>query len=223
MIGTIIKTKNYGLAKIIGKGTKYNYYKVQFKNTNNIDEFRIDAVKKGEIRDKYAVTFCEVGIIGNIKTRGKYKPFYNIWKNIIYRCYTPHNKAYYNKVKICDRWKTFEYFYSDITKVDGWNENEFKKGNLVLDKDLKQQFENNKVYSPSTCTWISVNQNSKIQDAQQRWFIAISPKGEHFKSRNISEFARNHNLERRQISAVLHKKYNTTNGWMFKYVDEEIV
>ncbi len=226
MIDTIIKTKNYGNIKILSEGTKYNYYKVMFLNTGHIDEFRKDAVIKGEVRDKYAITLCGVGIIGDIKTRGKYKPYYTLWRNMITRCYDGNNLAYFKKVTVCERWKTFEYFYEDIKKIDGWDEQKFENGLIVLDKDIKQRFSDSKIYSINTCAWISKSQKAPIQDGQQNLFVGISPNGNSFISSNITQFAREHNLERKQISAVLHKRFKSTLGWKFYYlkdIDKEIV
>ena len=217
-----IKTKNYGLAEIIGDGSKYGYLKVKFLNTGHVDEFRKDAVLKGEIRDKYAVSFLGIGVIGNIKTRGKYKPYYLIWRNFMQRCYAGTNNAYRN-VTVCDRWKTFEFFYKDIPLIEGWDVNQFEAGELDLDKDSKQAFSKEKVYSLETCRWLPKNQNRCLQDGQQRMFKAISPKGTIYLDRNITDFARKHDLERKQISAVLHKRFNSTLGWKFEFVDKEIV
>lgn len=218
----MIKTKNYGNVQVLGEGSKYGYLKVRFENTGNIDEFRKDAVLKGEIRDKYAATLCGVGGVGNIKTRGKYKPFYCVWRNMIYRCYSNTNDAYRN-VEVCDRWKTFENFYEDVSKIDGWDSNLFESGKLDLDKDKKQKFCSSKIYSIETCTWLPKEENRCLQDGQQREFKATSPDGVIYLDRNITDFGRKHGLERRQISAVLHKRFKSTLGWTFEYVDKEIV
>lgn len=222
-IYTTIHTKNYGLAEIIGNGAKKNYVTVKFLNTGNIDEFRRDAVFKGEIRDKYAVTLCGVGVIGNIKTRGKYKTLYTIWRNMIIRCYNGKNPAYSGSVTVSDKWKTFEYFVEDVPKIDGWDESAFNAGVLVIDKDIKQRNYKNKIYSLETCMWLNKHENAPIQDRQQRAFIAISPDGDIYTDYNITAFGRRFNLERKQISAVLHKRFRSTKGWTFNYVDEEIV
>ena len=217
-----IKTNNYGFVEIIGEGSKYGYLKVKFLNTGHIDEFRKDAVLKGEIRDKYAVSFLDVGIIGNIKTRGKYKPDYIVWRNLIYRCYSKTNKAY-RDVTVCERWKTFEYFYKDIPLIEGWNIKQFEAGELDLDKDSKQEFNKAKVYSVETCRWLPRTQNRCLQDGQQHMFKAISPDGMIYYDRNITDFAKKHGLERKQISAVLHNRFHSTLGWKFEFVDKEIV
>lgn len=217
-----IKSKNYGIAEIIGDGSKYGYLRVKFINTGNIDEFRKDAVYKGEIRDKYAVSFLGVGIIGNIKTRGKYKPYYLIWRNILHRCYTNTNKAYQN-VTVCERWKTFEHFYNDVPLIEGWDPDRFEAGDLDLDKDLKQEFCSSKVYSVETCCWLPKSQNRCLQDKQQHRFKATAPDGSVYYGRNITAFGREHGLERRQISSVLHGRFVSTLGWKFEFVDKEIV
>lgn len=217
-----IKTKNYGLAEIVGDGSKYGYLKVRFLNTNNIDEFRKDAVYRGEIRDKYATSLLGTGVIGNIKTRGKYKQYYTVWRNLIYRCYDKSNKAYKN-VSVCERWKTFEFFYKDIPLIEGWDIKMFETGQLDLDKDSKQEFCQSKIYSVETCRWLPKSQNRHLQDGQQRRFKAVAPDGGVYYDRNISEFARKHGLERKQISAVLHNRFRSTLGWKFEFVDKEIV
>lgn len=220
----MIQTKNYGPAEIIGPGQKYGYQKVRFLNTGHVDEFRDDAIRRGEIRDKYAVTLCGVGIIGNIKTRGKNKRMYTVWRNMIVRCYKPgNNQAYLHKVTVCDRWLTFEFFFHDVQELPGWDEQKFSGGQLVLDKDLKQRNFLSKIYSPETCVWVSKHLNAPIQDAQQKMFVGISPDGRRYESSNITDFARFFGLGRRQISAVLHKRFASTMGWTFHYIDEEIV
>lgn len=220
----IIGTKNYGKVKIIGDGRKYGYLEVEFLNTGHRDEFRKDAVFKGEIRDKFAVSLFGVGIIGDIKTRGKYKRAYTVWRNMLYRCYCSNNKAYCGVVTVCERWKTFQYFYEDMRLIEGWNAELFEASALILDKDIKQRFSKNKTYDVNTCSWVLASVNSQIQDRQQHRFIAKSPTGEIYEDTNITDFARKHNLERKQISAVLHGRFHSTEGWTFEYInDEEIV
>lgn len=217
-IGALYTTKNYGCVEVLGPSKKYNYYDVKFRSTGHIASFRQDAIKKGEIRDAYAVSFCDVGIIGNIKTRGKYKPYYTLWRNMIARCYNGKHKAYFGKVTVCDRWKTFEYFFQDVPSIKGWDKELYERGELEIDKDFSQQWHTRKVYSVDTCEFMVKNKNNGLQDGQQKWFKAISPTGYTYKSHNITLFAREHNLERKQISAVLNGRYNSTLGWRFKFI-----
>lgn len=124
-----MESKHFGAFEIIGKGSKYNYYQVRFSDTGSVDEFRLDAILRGEIRDKYAVTFCGIGVIGNIPTKREYRRYYETWRNMITRCYRlGNNPAYYGHVTVAERWHTFEYFYADVDKIDGWNKDAFERG-----------------------------------------------------------------------------------------------
>lgn len=218
-----MESKHFGPIEIVGEGRQSNYVKVKFINTGYIGEYRRDAVYRGEVRDKYAVTLCGVGIIGDIKTRGHYARYYHVWRNMIMRCYSEgNNKAYYGHVRVADRWKVFENFYNDAPLITGWDQAAFERGDLVLDKDLKQRHQTGKIYSLQTCTWLRQSENAPIQDKQQRVFIAVGPDGQEYISDNISAFARQHGLTRRQISAVLHGRFHTTHGWKFHFSDDEM-
>jgi hypothetical protein len=207
---------------VLKAGEKYGYFEVEFLKTGHVGEYRKDAIIKGEIRDKYANSFLGIGIIGNVRTRGKNKRLYTVWRNMMRRCYNPDlpsASSYFGKVAVCERWHLFENFLGDVLYVDGWNKELFEKGLIVLDKDKKQRFAKRKLYSLETCTWLSQEENSKYQDFQQRRFMAISPLGEEFVDYNITDFARVHGLERRQISSVLHGRYKTSLGWRFEFLD----
>lgn len=45
-------------------------------------------------------------------------PEYNVWSNMYTRCYNPNSKSYKDYgakgISICNRWRTFEHFYSDM-------------------------------------------------------------------------------------------------------------
>ena len=140
---------------------------------------------------------------------------------MINRCYNPNNKRYNPNVSVTERWLIFENFYHDCTNIDGFDATLVETGELVLDKDAKQRFQNKKIYSAETCQWISKAENISMQDKQQRPFIAVSPTGEILEDYNITKFASEHNLTRKHISAVLHKRIKSTGGWKFYY--KEIV
>lgn len=139
---------------------------------------------------------------------------------MLYKCYG-NNKN--NNVTVDSRWLVFEYFYNDIPRIEGYDKNMYDNGLLELDKDIKQRYSKNKIYSIETCIFVKKDVNSRIQNLQQKTFKAISPSGEIFYDDNISKFAREHDLERKQISAVLHKRYKSTKDWKFYYVVEDIV
>ena len=194
-----------------------------FLKTGTIKEFRSDQIRTGCIRDPYAKSVCGVACTGDIKTKGKYKPYYSIWHDMINRCYNPKDKRYkaYKNVKVDESWLVFENFYNDMKYLDGFDSTLIESGVLTLDKDIKQRNVENKVYSKDTCIWIDKAINSSIQDSQQKPFIATDPNGVMIRADNITKFAKDHGLDRKHISGILHGRGKTTKGWGFSY--EEIV
>ena len=197
-------------------------YEIQFLNTGTIKIARKDAIKNGCVRDPYAKLNCNIACTGNIKTKGKYKPYYNVWNSMIHRCYAEQDGKYknYNNVTVSDRWLIFENFYKDCKKIDGFNEELFLNNELVLDKDIKQRYQKHKTYSLETCTWVTKSENAKYQDGQMKQFIAIDPSGKRYIADNITQFAREHNLDRRHISGVLHGRAKTTQHWKFIFCED---
>lgn len=220
-IGAVYPTNNCGNVCVMC--TDHGKAVVRFLNTGTIKEFRQHWVEHGCIRDPYAKIFCGVACVGNINTKGKYRPYYNVWHDMIDRCYNKNNKRYkaYRNTSVSDDWLVFENFYGDCKTIDGFDEQLFLNGQLTLDKDIKQRFANTKLYSKDTCTWVSKHVNSSIQDSQQRMFFAVAPDGTKYSHYNITQFAKEHSLNRKNISAVLHGRGKTVHGWRFSY--EEIV
>lgn len=218
-IDSLYNTNNYGPVRIIKKSERTDYYVVQFQQTGTIKEFRSYQIKNGCIRDPYAKKVCGVACVGNVKTKGKYKTLYNVWHDMIYRCYSEKNKRHkaYQNVTVAEPWLIFENFYKDAPNIEGFDLERIKNGELVLAKDIKQRNKTNKVYSTQTCLWVEKKENNSIQDGQQRSFVAISPNGTLYCDYNISRFAREHGLERKHISANLHNRIHSTQGWQFSY------
>ena len=80
-------------------------------------------------------------------------PFYQTWKSMLERCYSAKyqaKKPTYKGCTVCDEWLTFSNFKA-------WMETQTWEGNH-LDKDLLVV--GNKVYSPETCLFVSVQVNS---------------------------------------------------------------
>lgn len=220
-IGSIYHTNSCGNVEVLDVANDKAV--VRFLNTGTEKQFRTCWIKDGCIRDPYAKSLCGVACTGDIKTKGKYKPYYAVWHDMINRCYNQNNKraGAYSTVFVDDRWLVFENFYNDCKEIDGFDEELFVLGKLVLDKDIKQRYSRSKIYSKDTCVWVDKHTNNRIQDGQQKPFVAISPFGKEYHSYNITDFAREHGLNRKNISAVLHGRGKTVHGWRFSY--EEIV
>lgn len=87
-------------------------------------------------------------------------PIHNTWRGMLDRCYKVSCKRYKDYggkgVTVCDEWKNDFIKFKDWALANGW-----QKG-LQIDKD-KLCYENNinpRIYSPSTCLWVTPKENS---------------------------------------------------------------
>lgn len=88
-------------------------------------------------------------------------PFFLKWRNMIERCYSSsfHDKnPAYKDCSVCDEWLTFSKFKCWMIKQDWQGKH--------LDKDILIQ--GNKVYSPETCIFVSVQINNIIHTNKSR-------------------------------------------------------
>lgn len=89
--------------------------------------------------------------------RGAKCPFYAKWEGMLKRCYcTKYHKTHpaYIECRVVDEWLVFSNFKKWMITQD-WQGNE-------LDKDILIQ--NNKLYSPSTCIFVSRTINKIIDE-----------------------------------------------------------
>lgn len=88
-------------------------------------------------------------------------PYYKVWMNMITRAYSDSflkTRPSYLGVTVCDEWLLFSNFKSWMEKQD-WNGNQ-------LDKDLIKH--GNKIYSPSTCLFVSKEVNLFMTDRKSK-------------------------------------------------------
>lgn len=180
-IGAIWSSKNFGdfvITDILEKEKGKNRNIIVRFLTKNIFDFytttivRIDHAKDGIVVDYYQPNICNVACRGYAVTQinGVRLKEYEIWHNIIYRCYD-HNNTSYDRyggkgVKTCKRWLCYEYFYNDLPSIPGYELWKNNPENYHLDKDSLQQNIpiNNRIYSPETCKFITRLENSLLVD-----------------------------------------------------------
>lgn len=164
----------YGPYKILDKYCKKGFTKnlfchVLFERTGTILEFMYHNAVNGEIKNPYDKLIYGVACLG-IPRRPYDTHMYNIWYNMLTRCYNPNYEhyQYYGGagVTVCERWRTFEYFLEDAYNLPN-GEHAFEEG-WQLDKDTLQNNFPIKVYSPETCIWIPAYTNVAINTLTRR-------------------------------------------------------
>lgn len=88
-------------------------------------------------------------------------PYYDKWRSMIQRCYSPSNlkrNPTYIGCEVCEDWKIFSKFKS-------WMEEQQWEG-MQLDKDII--FLGNKLYSPRTCAFVTKRANTFVRDTSKR-------------------------------------------------------
>lgn len=128
---------------------------IRFKCGLILKDLQYSGVKDGRIKYPFHRSVFGVGYFGigvYFQKRGlEVYPAYNVWKNMIERCYSEKHKIKnlsYQNVIVCEKWHNFqnfaEWFHKNYNPetMKGWH----------LDKDIL--IKGNKVYSPDACCFV---------------------------------------------------------------------
>jgi len=102
---------------------------------------------------------------------------------------------------IHNEWYNFQNFAQ-------WFHKYHVKG-YALDKDIKVK--GNKHYSPETCLFVRIEDNTI--EAHAKYYDLINPKGEEIEVYNMREFCRVNKLNRGQLRKVLKGEISNHRGW----------
>ena len=197
----------------------------------------------GQISNPYFKSVCGVACVGLMSdgTRPKVKVRserntreYDVWRAMINRCYSDkyHEKnPTYKNVTVCNRWLVYANFLEDLPKIEGyelWLKSDIGD-RVALDKDLKQQDVEDKVYSLETVMFISITENCRERNERcgnptqsvkvQGENIKTSEKTKVFES--IHEASRELGIKQCSISSCLNGKYGfkTVGGYKWFKVE----
>lgn len=209
IIGSKWESRNYGKFSIVSYVDCSNVC-IQFEVTGFELTTSATSIRGGQVKDCMLPSIFNVGYVGT----GPYHPTelgnrtqaYECWFGMLKRCYdvnrTTRNKSY-DGVVVCDEWCNFQNFaeWFNAHHVTG----------MHIDKDIKQRGVKNKVYSPSTCIFITPTKNNIEAHALNYKFK--NPEGEIINVYNLAKFAKDNNLTRRSMGKVHNGERNHHKGW----------
>ena len=159
-IGVVCKSNLSGDFKILKYNDKTNV-EIQFLKTGYETSARLHNIRKGEVKDSYLESVFGVGVVGvkyPTRVNGVRTKQYELWVNMLKRCYSDTYKKKhptYEGCEVSNNFKSYEYFYEWCNKQVG-----FRNSGWHLDKDLL--IKGNKVYSESTCVFIPSEINTVL-------------------------------------------------------------
>ena len=159
-VGKVFKSNLSGDFKVLKYNDKTNV-EIQFINTGYEAVVELGNIRNGNVKDPYSPSVCGVGVSGTkypITVNGVKTKEYELWRDMLKRCYSDkYQKKYptYKGCEVSDNFKSYEYFYEWCNKQIGFGMADFE-----LDKDLL--IKGNKVYSENTCVFIPAEINSLL-------------------------------------------------------------
>lgn len=132
---------------------------VRFIETGSIVETWSGNCAAGKVADPFQKSRLGIGYLGLFEKTPYHKQAYQLWSNMLKRCYDANDKrGYYGKgVQVDPHWHCFANFIQDIRELSGfqhWVNNE----KYNLDKDF---LGDGKTYSKFTCQFIPEQENKK--------------------------------------------------------------
>ena len=156
-VGAIFKTTEGCDIEIIEK-LKGIYRVVEFKDKmKHKVKTNCSAIRRGSISNPYHPSFCGIGYFGvgefEASINGVKTKEYHVWSGMLRRCYDTaiiFKNPTYENCTVCVEWCNFQTFAK-------WYNNNYPNIYGIkfhLDKDLLQQYDRNKIYSPETCVFL---------------------------------------------------------------------
>ena len=185
-VGKVCKSLNSGDFKILKYNDKKNV-EIRFLKTGFEAVVELGSIRNGYVKGCYSPSVHGVGVSGTkypIRVNGILTKEYELWRNMLKRCYSDSFKKKYPTYEGCqvsDNFKSYEYFYEWCNKQIGFGVDGFE-----LDKDLLVK--GNKVYSESACVFIHKDINlllTKSTASRGKHLIGVSwhDKGKDFEAR----------------------------------------
>ena len=177
-------------------------------------------IRTGQITDKNKRTIFGVGYLGgDVYLASDKSTVYTRWVNMIRRCYDESSREMcpsYSGCTVHPDWHNFQKYaeWFELNKPK-----DFTPSKYHIDKDIKVP--GNKVYGPTTCTFVLVAENCSDSGRRQAmdsklFYTFLTPSGTQVTTNNLSEFARNNSLNKKSFQNALKKESkNFLGGYSF--------
>ena len=220
------KTK-YGNCIVLKKYSQTNFL-VQFENTKFITKTNKYHILHDEVKDLRYPKVCGIGYLGDDYKKIRLndpvlcKKLRYRWKAMLDRCYNKNNSNYFiyggKGVKVSNEWHCFCNYFKDVQSLPNWDKTRFLNGELSIDKDYLQPNIKNKIYSKNTCVWLNNYEQQQLVDynLRRKSIIVIFPDGHEVKYNGIRTFAREYNLNEKNVSACVNRKRKSCKCFKFK-------
>lgn len=209
-VGSAHKTKEFGVVQVIEYVNAFKVL-VRFIDTGYELWALAGNIRKGEVKDKLKPVVYGVGFMGdgiNSSTiKGKPNKAYKVWQSMLQRCYDPgfhSRRPTYIGCSVCSEWHDFQNFAN-------WFELNYPCDGMSyqLDKDIIK--EGNKVYSPETCKFVTIKENTAKAVAKNHKFI--NPAGKYVYIYNLVEFCKENNLNHDAMRKLGNGRNKSHKKW----------
>lgn len=208
-VGFIHLTNNCGKLKIINYISSRKVL-IEFIETGYRTVVQKDSIRKGKIKDPYALTVYGVGFVGEGYTsrdKNGHTKAYETWHSMMARCYNKEHQQYDNYggrgVSVHHDWHNFQNFAK-------WFYENYEKGK-ELDKDKLSGKSHGDIYSEHWCCFITPQENTAL--SQSKPYSVTNPDGNNISFTNMRAFCRMNNLDRSALLRVINGEANQHKGW----------
>lgn len=143
------------------KTIKHRKYGKFICECGNIKLIRLDSVICGSVKSCGCLYQSRKNTVG--LESSEYEKLYNVWNNMMKRCYDPGNDRFYaygkRGIAVCDEWKSDFRAFAEWAVENGWN-SELSIERKNLDDG----------YCPENCEFITMRQQARNKTSNIRIF-----------------------------------------------------
>ena len=108
------------------KGLSRRMVKVKFLSTGTELVVQLSQAMTGTVKDPYRKSVAGVACMGDLSKAAYTKMEYDMWRNMVLRCYDINNPSYYlyggSGYTVCEEWLCFTNFLYDLPMLNGYRD-----------------------------------------------------------------------------------------------------